>query len=517
MPSESLAARAGRWSARHRKTAILGWLVFVLATTLIGGSVGQNMLADEDTGNGESRRADRAIAAADFEKTAAEQVLVQGRGAVRAGDPAFTAAVRDVERRLAALDTVQEVESPLREGNAGQVSKDGRAALVTFEIPGDDEQTEQRVDATLATVRDAQRAHPEVRVEQFGDASAEKALSQAFSDDFQKAEFLSLPITLIILVVAFGALVAAGLPLLLGLTAVAATIGLLGPISQIVPIEESISSVILLVGLAVGVDYAMFYVRREMEERDAGRGPEAALEAAAATSGRAILVSGLTVMIAMAGMFFAGSAVFTSFAVGTILVVAVAMIGSVSVLPALLSWLGQKGWKGRVPWVAKRRHATHGESRVWGAIIDRVLRRPVLAVVLSGGALLALALPALNLKTVETGVQGLPRDIPIMQTYDRIQAAFPGGALPAVVAVQADDVKAPAVQQGIADLSARRWPRAGCPSRSRPRSIPTERLRWCSSRSTARAPTPAPTPRWPPCAATSSPARSTGCPACGPT
>ena len=148
---------------------------------------------------------------------------------------------------------------------------------------------------------------------------------------------------------AFGALVAAGIPLLLAVTAVVGTLGLIGPISQIFPMDGSINSVVLLIGLAVGVDYSMFYVRRKMEERDAGRSSEAALEFAAATSGRAVLVSGVTVMIAMAGMFLAGNAVFESFAVGTILVVAVAMLGSVTVLPAVLSKLGDNVERVRVP------------------------------------------------------------------------------------------------------------------------------------------------------------------------
>ena len=257
-----------------------------------------------------------------------------------------------------------------------------------------------------------------------------------------------------ILIVAFGALVAAGLPLLLALTAVMGTIGLLGPVSQIVPLDEAISSVVLLVGLAVGVDYCMFYLRREMEERDAGRGAEAALEAAAATSGRAVLISGITVIVAMAGMFLAGSSVFTSFGVGTILVVAVAVLGSITVLPAMLSWLGQKGWteKGRVPYLSRLRHRNHGESRVWGAILDRVLKRPAISAALATILLLALALPALGIHTINPGVAGLPRSLPIMQTYDRIQDKFPGGPLPASVVVQADDVNAPAVQAGIAEL-----------------------------------------------------------------
>jgi len=452
----NLAARAGRWSAQHRKQAILGWIAFVVIATFAGGAIGQQQLDRESSGNGQSRVADEAIAAAGFPEQSGEQVLVQSAGAARAGDPQMRNAVADLVRRLQATAHVTDVQSPFQRGEAGLISKDGRSVLVTFRISGSEEAVEDRVDATLAATAAAQRANPGFRIEQFGNASANKALAKAFEQDFQRAEFLSLPITLIILVVAFGALVAAGLPLLLAVTAVMGTIGLLGPVSQLVALDQSISSVVLLVGLAVGVDYCMFYLRREMEERDAGRSPEAALNAAAATSGRAVLISGLTVMVAMAGMFFAGNAVFESFAVGTILVVAVAIVGSLTVLPAMLSFLGEKGWteKGRVPYIAKLRHRNKGESRVWGAILGRVLAKPVVSLVVAGGLMLALAIPALGLHTINAGLSGLPRSLPIMQTYDRIEAAFPGGSEPALVVIEAGDVRAPAVQAGIEALKA---------------------------------------------------------------
>jgi RND superfamily putative drug exporter len=300
-------------------------------------------------------------------------------------------------------------------------------------------------------VAQAQAEHPGLRIEQFGDASAGKALSAEFEKSFKKAEQLSLPITLLILILAFGALVAAGIPLLLAMSAVAGTIGLVGVFSQLVPVDESIASVILLIGLAVGVDYSMFYLRREREERAAGKTPREALQNAAATSGRAVLVSGLTVMIAMAGMYFTGNSTFSSFATGTMLVVAVAMIGSLTVLPALLSWLGDRVEKGRIPFVGRRRRAG-GDSRVWTAILDRVLRRPVVAVVLSGGLLVALTIPAFGLQTAQPGLDSYPRDLKVMQTYDRIQAAFPGSPSPAVVAITADDVTSPRVKGAIADL-----------------------------------------------------------------
>ncbi|MGI9098469.1 MAG: MMPL family transporter [Solirubrobacteraceae bacterium] len=192
-------------------------------------------------------------------------------------------------------------------------------------------------------------------------------------------------------------------------------------------------------------------MRREREERAAGRSAEAALEAAAATSGRAVLISGFTVMVAMAGMYFTGSSTFSSFATGTIIVVAVAMIGSITVLPALLSKLGDRVDKARVPFLHRLR-SSNGESRVWGAILDRVLARPKISVAVATGLLLVLAFPAFSLKTGVPGTDTLPRDLPVMQTFDRIEAAFPGGPLPAVVAIQADDVTAPAVRTAIADL-----------------------------------------------------------------
>jgi len=442
----NLAARAGRWSAQHRRKAIAGWFAFVLIAFFVGGAVGQNTLSDVDAGNGESQRGDRAIEAADFPDYAEEKVLVQGRVGVR-GDPAVRSAVRDVIGRLQHVPHVFDIQSPLRIGNGGQISADGRSALVVFKLAGDDDLAEERVDAALAATAAAQRANPTVRVEQLGDASVNKAIMKSISDDFRRAEVTSVPVTLVILFVAFGSLVAAGIPLLLGITAVIAALGLLGPISHVIPVGDMVSSVVLLIGLAVGVDYSLFYLRRKLEERDRGRSNDDALETAAATSGQAVLISGLTVIVAMSGMLMAGNAVFTSFGIGTITVVAVAMLGSVTVLPALLAALGDHVEWGRVPFVARR-----GDSRLWGAILDRVLRHPVLSITVGTALLIALALPALGMHTISPGAEGIPRHLPIMQTYDRMQTAFPGGPTPAVVVVHGNDVSAAAVHRGIHDM-----------------------------------------------------------------
>jgi RND superfamily putative drug exporter len=449
----NLAARAGRWSAQHRARAIGGWLVFVVLAVFVGGSVGTQTLSDEEYGVGESGSADRVVADA-FPDDVGETVLVQSETAT-VDDPRFRATVDDVVARLGETENVSGIESPYARGNEHLVSADQRSALVEFDLPGGgegDEAPDVLVEAPLETVSELDASHPDFRIEEFGDASADKALSESFEDDFRQAEITSLPVTLIILILAFGALVAALVPLLLAVTAVAATIGLLGPLSQIWPVDEAIFSVVLLIGLAVGVDYSMFYLRREREERAKGRDSRAALEAAAATSGRAVLISGFTVMVAMSGMYLAGASTFVSFATGTILVVAVAMVGSLTVLPAVLSKLGDRVNRGRIPFLAPPEERAGREPRVWSAILDRVLRHPAITGGVAALVLIVIAIPALNINLQVPGVDTLPRDLSVIRTYDRIAEAFPGGPIPAEVVVEAEDVSAPPVAGAIAEL-----------------------------------------------------------------
>jgi uncharacterized membrane protein YdfJ with MMPL/SSD domain len=448
-PSRNLAARMGRWSASHWKTATLGWLALVVVAVFAGSAVGTKNLDPAKSGAGESGRVDR-IAADEFKQNVQEMVLIQSRTEVTT-DPAFQHTIQDATRTLTKLPLVTNIHSPLVGAYENQISADGHSALVQFELRETDSVKAQEKLAPLEAAVSALAArHPSLRVEQFGDASANKALDAVFSHDLKKAGELSLPITLAILVVAFGALVAAGIPLLLALTAVFMTMGLIALPSHLIPLDKDIAAVILLVGLAVGVDYSMFYLKREREERAAGRSAEAALEAAAATSGRAVIVSGLTVMIAMAGMFFAGDQTFNGFGLATIIVVASAVLGSVTVLPALLSRLGDKVDRGRVPFLHKRGKGS--ESRFWNTVLDAVLKRPLVSLVVAAGLLVALAVPALHLHTVSPGAESLSKDIPIIATYDRIQTAFPGDVIAATVLLKADDVRSPEIQAAVTKL-----------------------------------------------------------------
>jgi RND superfamily putative drug exporter len=448
---ENIALRAGRWSAAHWKTVTIAWLAFAVVAVALGGMVGQKKLKDADTASGGSKQAEQILAQAHFQRSATEQILVRSRTRT-VDDPAFRSAIADVVASVRGQANVSAVRSPLDPANTGQVSHDRHAALVEFDISGDLQKAQDKVQPFLDSTGKIARSHPGFTIGEFGFASANHVLSKTLGNDFKRAEYSSLPVTLIILLFAFGAAVAAGLPVLLAFSGVLATIGLSTLASHLVAAGDPTQSVILLIGMAVGVDYSLFYIRREREERARGAGHKEALLRTAGSSGYAVFISGLTVLIAMAGMLFTGNAIFTSIAVGAMLMVAVALVGSLSILPALLSKLGDRVNKGRIPLVGRRART---ESRLWNAVLDAVLKRPVVSAVASAGALLALALPTLTLHTQLPSFTDLPKSIGIVRTYDAIQAEFPGAQTPAVLVVRAPNVAAPDVRQALAQLKQR--------------------------------------------------------------
>jgi RND superfamily putative drug exporter len=423
MEIRGIAARAAVWSAHHRTLAILGWIAFVIGVTILSGHIGTRQASAIEQGHGDSAKADRIVADAGFPvDPAQEMVIVQGRD--RAG------AVADVRKSLAGIGTVgKPVESPK-----------GDATLITFTFPGDPETAKDRIGPALDAVAGVQQRHPALFIGEAGDASFDKVLGDSLDQGLTRLSYLSIPVTLGILLVAFGAVVAALLPVALAVTAVIAAMGLLAWGSRLAPTVDATTHVMLLVGLAVGVDYCMFYIRRERDERRAGADPHRALVIAAQTSGRSIWVSGLTVIIAMAGMFLTQDATFESFATGTILVVATAVLGSLTVLPAVLSALGDRVDAIKIPGLYRRRT----DGRAWGAILRLVLRRPGVSAIVAVAALAALAAPALHLQTKAEGVEDLSPKLSIAHAGTAIRTEFPTQVAPAQVVVKADSVRGPA-------------------------------------------------------------------------
>ncbi|MEU2060257.1 MMPL family transporter [Streptomyces sp. NPDC013455] len=452
--TRGLAARAGGWSARHRWAAVGIWVLFVVLAMGLGSAAGRVDVDQSDQLKGETHTAATIIDDAGIEEPASETVLIQAKdGSVKATDGAFRAAVADVVEAVQGTGEVTGVTSPY---DTHTVSRDGRSALVRFDLRGDAETSADRIEPVLEAVAGVQEEHDAVRIEEIGGASMQKQYADAFGDDFRQAEYSAVPVALGILLIAFGALVAALLPVALAITAIMATMGLMGLVSHLQPMSDTANSVMLLVGMAVGVDYCLFYLRREREEREAGRDADTALRIAAATSGRAVIVSGVTVCVAMAGMLFTGLAEFEAMGLASLMVVAVAMVGSVTVLPALLSLLGRRVEKGRIPFLGRRRRNGNGDSRFWSAVLRGVLARPLVSAVVAGGALLAVAAPALGMKTQQLTLdQEFGDSLPMVQTYNRVNDAFPGGSEPAQVVVKARDINAPEVRQALAGFRQR--------------------------------------------------------------
>ena len=449
-----LVERIAGWSARHRKTAVFGWLALVAIIFLGGQALGTKSLPAYNAG--QAGQAEQALHRLGVVAPAVEDVLIQARspGHTFAADPAMRQAARQVTSALAGLPrAASQIRSPLGAGNHALVSADGRSALVTFRVPGPAADQTTAVAPALRAVAAVQAKYPGLRIAEGGDASYGRAINSVLGSGFRKAEATSVPITLVLLLLVFGALIAAGIPLLLAATSVMTALSLLTIVSRWLPVGSSTSEVVLIIGMAVGIDYSLFYLRREREERAAGHGTREALRIAAATSGRAIMVSGLTVMIALAGLFLTGYDVFTGIALGTIAVVGVAVLGSLTVLPALLSWLGPRADRGRIPVLGRRRTAAR-PSRVWGALVRRVVRRPAVWGGAATVALLALAAPALGMRLGSPTVD-LPASSPVLQTIDRVSQAFPQTPSPAQVVVTGRDVAGPGMRDAIVALQAR--------------------------------------------------------------
>jgi RND superfamily putative drug exporter len=442
-PDVALAARPTRdgiagWCARHRWRTLFAALL-VLAGTVVLLAGGLTTTTPEEQLVGDSATAAKISAGADFGDRPTENVVLTARS----GD-LDAAAVASVGRELTAaysgVEGVAEVGVPV-------LSADGRTLVLAValdaaqntdgSVPDGANAPSDAVGPMLSATDRFRVAHPEYLVGQVGPGSIDAEVGAALDSDFERAELISLPVTLGVLLIAFGAVVAAGVPVLLAVGSVVAALGLTAWASRTAtPVDESTQSLVLLIGLAVGVDYALFVIRRSREERAAGASVREAVTIAGRTAGRAVVISGITVVVAMSGMLVAGG-LFTSLAIGAMLVVAVAVLASATVLPALLAVLGDRVESLRLPF-SRRRSARRGSvDTFWGRLAGVVTRRPLIWTVAAGGALLALALPALGMRTSLPGAESLPKSFAVVDAYDRLTAAFPQDGTTVDVVVQA--------------------------------------------------------------------------------
>ncbi|MBZ4317957.1 MMPL family transporter [Streptomyces huiliensis] len=460
---KELPVRAARWSALHPWRAIVGWLAFVVLCLGAGITAGTNSATTEDYRVGEAGRAEAMAAEGHLERRPTEQVLITARfGALDRA--AADAAARDVAARMARLPEVERTAAPRVAGN-------GEALMVEVTMKGSELDAQKHVGPLREQTSAVQRSNPRLLVEETGHPSVSKGVDGQRDSDLALSEKITLPVTLITLLVAFGSLVTALVPVLLALSSIAAAMGLSMLASHLSPDAGVGNNVILLIGLAVGVDYTLFYLKREREERERSGGrlaPEALVELAAATSGRAVVVAGLAVVVSTATLYLASDVIFSSLATGTVLVVLVAMASSLTVLPALLVKIGQRAQRRAARRAHKlrriyeprstpkpRRERKAGTGRVWTVLMRPASRHPALTLGVSTLAMLALAVPVAGMKLTEMSQDTHSRAIPAMRTYDRLNEAFPELRVRHQVVVRARADRADEVAGGLRELGRR--------------------------------------------------------------
>lgn len=413
---EAPRSRLALWSVRHRWLVLLGSLLAAVAGAALVAGVGIRLQDQNAQLVGDSALAQDIVDSADFGDGPTEYVvLTDPAGPI---DPERgTALAAEAAAAFEEADGVTRVGEPVP-------GADGSLVLPVEMAAGDDG-TAADVGPSLAVTERLAQTHPDLEVGQFGSASVDAAVDTAISEDFRRAEIISIPVTLLILLLAFGAVVAAGVPLLLGLGSVAVALGLTAVISTgVFPVDPNSQSLVLLIGLAVGVDYALFVLRRVREERAAGATVTDSIALAGAVAGRAVAISGATVVVAMSGMLVAGG-LFTSLGLGAMLAVGMAVVGATVTLPALLAVLGDKVDALRLPFT-RRREARRGSlDNAWGRLAGLVTRRPAAWVAGVAVLLLALAAPALGMRTALGGIETLPQDLPVVRAYDQFRSAVP--------------------------------------------------------------------------------------------
>ncbi|MFD5946282.1 MMPL family transporter [Streptomyces collinus] len=452
----SLTVRVARWSARHPWRAIVGWLVFVVLCLGAGSAVGTNSAKTADYRVGEAGRAETLAAEAHLERRSAEQVLISSRSGGALDQEAARAAAKDLTDRMRRLPEVAGVADPLPSG-------DRRTLMVEVTLKGEERDAKDKVDALLAQTAAVQKSHPGLLLEETGSPSVSKGVDQQRSDDLALSEAITLPVTLLTLLVVFGSVTMAGVPLLLALSSIAAAVGLSMVVSHVSPDAGVGTNVILMIGLAVGVDYTLFYLKREREERARSGGrlsSEALVELAAATSGRAVVVSGFAVVASTATLYLASDVIFSSLATGTIVVVLVAVASSLTALPALLVKLGRRAER-RASRQAERGKPVRrvrgggGGGRMWNALLRPAARHPLATLCVSVLALLALVLPLAGLKITEMSRDTHSREVPAMRVYDRLNEAFPEQRVTHQVVVRADASRSAEVTAALRQVARR--------------------------------------------------------------
>jgi RND superfamily putative drug exporter len=459
--------RVATWSARHRWIVLVLWFVATLGLFALsiaaGGQRTQGAVSQDTRAKYESTAAYDLFGAGQAQAPVGQTVyIVISDRTQKLTDPSYQAAVEDVVTKLqSATATVDgqtqpifnNVSDPLKAPpQAGLVSADGTSARIVAFAPGDGIVLTNRLAPVPALMDQLRAAHPELELHALSNTLANNEISELVNRDLDGSLRLTIPITFIILLIAFGALVAALVPLVLAITALLAAFGILGLYSQLVdPVSPYASQLIVLIGLAVAVDYSLFMVTRARSEWRKGKDRLTGIQIASSTAGRAVFFSGLAVMISIAGLFLLDDPLFRSMAIATIGVVFVSVVGSLTFLPAVLAILGTSVDGGRIPFFGR----SHAEgSGFWARLVGFVVRRPALAALVSALFMLALASPVSRLHLGSGDLSSFPNSLDSVQAINLLNEKWPTGT-DLTIDVIVSHANDPATQQALARLDAK--------------------------------------------------------------
>ncbi|HMM43285.1 MAG TPA: MMPL family transporter, partial [Thermomicrobiales bacterium] len=441
-------ARLARASSHHPWRTIGLWIL--LLATAFGAAGTMNLDASPATAGTEATEAQHLIDTRLRGETAPQEFLIVESPSSTTTDAAYGAFVDALVGDLRAAEGIASVAS-YRDGEDGLVSDDGHVALISATLNGDEQDAADTAKPLVAIV-DAVDGTQGFRVTTVGFGSVEGEIGTLLEDTLAQGEMIGIVVALVILIVVFGAVVAACLPIILALLSIFVAIGATALVSNLMDMSNFIVFIITMIGLAVGIDYSLFIVQRFREERARGNEKIEAIATAGATASRTVFFSGMAVAIALAGMLVMPDATFQSFAVGAILVVATNVLAALTLLPAALGLLGDRiNWL-TVPFIGRRRTAATGDG-AWNRMTRLVTARPLASVLVTGALLIALVVPLFSLNLGSVGISTLPEDSNSRHAFDVLNAEFSDGVLTADIVIDAPDITAPAVQRGIADLT----------------------------------------------------------------
>ena len=448
----SFIGRIANWSARHRWWVIAASVLILVSAMFVSSTVETKLLDDNEFAEGESGEAVRLLEERFDDGGAPTEQLIFSNPSLDVNDPAYRSAVERLVQELRVLPEVASIVSYYETGDPRLVSADRRVQRVQVELADIEGSDDDKIDAILETVY---AARPEAAASGFyigmaGGLSVDKQQQDLSDEDLGRVLMITLVLALVIMLLVFRTVVASLIPLALAMGAITTAMGIAALVSQAYPLAEGYEVLMSMLGLAVGIDYSLFIISRFRTERQAGREKLEAITVASNTTGRAVFYAGVTVMLSLAGMALTDNPVFISLGLGVISVVLVAIVGSLTFLPAVLSVLGDNVNRLRVPLLGR----ANGNGGFWSAITKRVLARPAIFATVTAAALVALAAPASSLNlALPTGSQALHDAVDAKQAVVLLEEHFGGGlATPALVVVEAPDVNALEVQASVTRL-----------------------------------------------------------------